>query len=90
MTRYETHGDIYRQQYRRFSRMKVPPCSLCGSKDTASVQVGVVGITIRLAATCQKFKLIPNGPPKGEWFCNHCEKFFDVIKKKTQTKKRPS
>ena len=66
-----------------------PPSNLFVPSYSASVQVGVVGITIRLAATCQKFKLIPNGPPKGEWFCNHCEKFFDVIKTKTQKKKGP-
>jgi hypothetical protein len=38
----------------------------------------VIGITIRLAATCPKFKLIPNGPKPGNWFCNSCGTFFDV------------
>jgi hypothetical protein len=39
----------------------------------ASVQVGVIGLTIRLAATCRKFKLIANGPKPGNWFCNSCQ-----------------
>jgi hypothetical protein len=42
------------------------------------VQVGVICVTIMLAATCPKFKLIPNGPKPGNWFCNSCSRFFDV------------
>ncbi|MFM8708219.1 MAG: hypothetical protein ACKOHK_09090 [Planctomycetia bacterium] len=63
---------------RRFTEMEVPRCTHCGSEDTASVQVGVIGLTIRLAATCRKFKLIGNGPKPGEWFCNSCQKFFNT------------
>ncbi len=70
--------ETYKQIRRRFEAMEVPPCSRCGARDTASVQVGVIGLTIRLAATCRKFKLIPNGPKPGEWFCHACGKFFDV------------
>jgi hypothetical protein len=44
----------------------------------ASVQVGVIGLTIRLAATCRKFKLIANGPKPGNWFCNSCQQFFSI------------
>jgi hypothetical protein len=40
--------------------------------------VGVIGLTIRLAATCHKFKLIGNGPKPGKWFCNSCQKFFNI------------
>jgi len=69
---------VYRENFRRFMQMEVPPCTRCGAGDTASVQVGVIGVTIRLAATCRKFKLIPNGPKPGEWFCNSCNVFFDV------------
>jgi hypothetical protein len=69
---------VYQEQYRRFMQMEVPPCTRCGTSNTASVQVGVVGITIRLAATCSKFKLIANGPKPGDWFCNSCNRFFDV------------
>ena len=80
MAGYETYDpeQVYQEQYRRFMRMEVPPCTRCGSSTTASVQVGVIGITIRLAATCPKFKLIANGPKPGEWFCLSCGRFFDV------------
>jgi hypothetical protein len=40
--------------------------------------VGVIGLTIRLAATCRKFKLIGNGPKPGNWFCNSCQQFFSI------------
>ena len=72
------HEQVYREQYGRFMRLDVPSCPLCSSGNTASVQVGVIGITIRLAATCPKFKLIPNGPKPGHWFCNSCQLFFDT------------
>ena len=43
---------VYQQIYQQFARMEVPPCPRCGTCNTASVQVGVIGLTIRLAATC--------------------------------------
>ena len=55
----------------------LPVCSLCGSEDTAEVGVGLVGYSINLAAATTKFKLIPNGPKPGEYFCNSCNEFFD-------------
>ena len=72
------HDKVYQELYARFIRMEVPPCTQCGSHDTASVQVGVIGLTIRLAATCRKFKLIGNGPKPGKWFCNSCQQFFSI------------
>lgn len=80
MAEFETYDreQVYQEQYRRFMQMEVPPCTRCGACTTASVQVGVIGLTIRLAATCHKFKLIPNGPKPGSWFCNSCQQFFDV------------
>ena len=72
------HDNVYQELYARFIRMEVPPCTQCGSHNTASVQVGVIGLTIRLAATCRKFKLIGNGPKPGKWFCNSCQKFFNI------------
>ncbi len=72
------HDKVYQELYARFMRMDVPPCTQCGSHNTASVQVGVIGLTIRLAATCRKFKLIGNGPKPGKWFCNSCQKFFSI------------
>ncbi|MEN9666060.1 MAG: hypothetical protein RLZZ326_2423 [Planctomycetota bacterium] len=70
--------DVYEKLHRRFTEMEVPRCTFCGGTDTASVQVGVIGLTIRLVATCRKFKLIGNGPKPGEWFCHGCESFFDT------------
>ena len=70
--------ETYKRIHRRFEAMEVPPCGWCVSQDTASVQVGLIGLTIRLAATCRKFKLIANGPKEGEWFCRACGRFFDV------------
>ena len=72
------HDKVYQELYARFIRMEVPPCTQCGSHNTASVQVGVIGLTIRLAATCRKFKLIGNGPKPGNWFCNSCQQFFSI------------
>lgn len=69
---------VYQELYERFTRMEVPACTHCSSRNTASVQVGVIGLTIRLAATCRKFKLIGNGPKPGEWFCNSCQQFFSI------------
>lgn len=62
---------------RHFEDAKLPACSLCGSTDTASVGCGVIGRTIYLASATTKFKLIPNGPRPGEYFCNTCEKYFN-------------
>jgi len=80
MAEYETYDrqQVYKQAYDRFMNIEVPPCTHCGSTRTASVQVGVVWVTIQLAATCPKFKLIPNGPKPGDWFCKSCGHFFDV------------
>jgi hypothetical protein len=59
-----------------FEMAKLPPCAHCGSENTADVQVGVVQYTMNLAAATSKFKLIPNGPKPGKYFCNACKKFF--------------
>jgi hypothetical protein len=72
------HDKVYQELHARFMRMDVPTCTQCGSRNTASVQVGVIGLTIRLAATCSKFKLIANGPKPGNWFCNSCQQFFNI------------
>jgi hypothetical protein len=80
MTDFKTYDreQVYPEIYDRFMRKEVPPCTLCGSLNTASVQVGLIGLTIRLAATCRKFKLIANGPKPGDWFCNSCQQFFST------------
>lgn len=60
-----------------FENAMLPLCSHCGSADTADVQVGVIGRTIHIAGATTKFKLIPNGPRPGRYFCHACDKFFD-------------
>jgi len=66
------------EQYRQFEAAKLPSCSRCGSVDTASVQVGIIGRTIYLAGASKKIKLVPNmSDKKGKYFCNECSKFFD-------------
>jgi hypothetical protein len=66
------------EQLRRFEEAELPSCPHCGSGNTASVQVGVIGRTIYLAASTKKFKLVPNMKDKlGKFFCNACGKFFD-------------
>ena len=58
----------------------LPVCALCGSENTASVGCGIVGRSIYLAAATTKFKLIANGPAPGEYYCNTCNKFFNMSK----------
>jgi hypothetical protein len=66
------------EQQNRFQQAELPPCSHCGSTDTARVQVGITGRTILLAGSTKKFKLVPNMKDRlGKYFCNACSKFFD-------------
>ncbi len=60
----------------RFEQAALPACSHCGSENTADVQCGTIGRTISIAAATTKFKLIPNGPKPGGYFCNACSEFF--------------
>ncbi len=59
-----------------FEHATLPTCSRCGSEDTADVQCGIVGRTINIAAATTKFKLVPNGPKPGNYFCNACNEYF--------------
>ena len=78
------------EQIQRFEAMELPPCPVCGSSDTASVQVGIVGRTIHLAGATSKFHLIPNGNGKGIYFCNVCRQQFDPEKNPPEeTKSKP-
>ncbi|MDQ3006312.1 MAG: hypothetical protein M3R47_13145 [Chloroflexota bacterium] len=66
------------EQLNRFEQAKLPSCPNCGSADTASVQVGIVGRTINLSTLTKKFKLVPNMENRlGKYFCNACGNFFD-------------
>jgi hypothetical protein len=69
------YPDIKKQVY-SFENADLPTCAHCGSEDTASVQIGLIGRTIFLASATTKLKLIANGPKPGEYFCNQCEAFF--------------
>jgi hypothetical protein len=53
----------------------LPSCPSCHSSDTASVQVGIVGRSIELAAATTKVKLVANNPPE-RMFCNACNTYF--------------
>ena len=64
------------EQLSRFENAQLPACALCGSDDTADVQVGIIGRTIYLAGATTKFKLIPNCPKPGTYFCNACGEYF--------------
>ena len=64
----------------RFEALVLPPCPRCGSTKTASVQVGVVGRTICLAAATTKFKLVGNCPKPAEYFCHDCSLWFNPPK----------
>ena len=77
----------YTRILKQYTEMDVPRCTHCGATNTASVQVGIIGLTIRLAATCRKFKLLANGPKPGSWFCNECKAFFDVLSGKSEPSK---
>ena len=66
------------EQIRRFAEADLPSCPHCGSEDTASVQVGMVGRAITIAASTTKVKLVPNAKDKlGIYFCNECGKYFN-------------
>lgn len=61
----------------RFENASLPACTHCGSKNTAVVQIGIMGRTIHIAAATSKIRLIINGPKPGAYFCNACKNFFD-------------
>lgn len=66
------------EDIRYFENAVLPPCPHCGSEDTASVQVGIIGRTININAATRKFFLVPNmSDKKGKYLCRQCGKFFD-------------
>jgi hypothetical protein len=65
-----------REAIRALEQQVLPACARCRSANTAKVHCGVVGRTIYLAAATTKFKLIPNAPKPGAYFCNDCGEFF--------------
>lgn len=69
------------EQVYRFESMEIPSCDKCGSGDTASIQVGLVGRTMYLAMATTKCKLLPNYNGHGIYFCNSCKTQFGPKKK---------
>ncbi len=72
-----TFNEVYEGLLKRYNALDLPQCIHCGSADTATVQCGVIRLTMALSAKCRKFKLVGNGPKPAEWYCNSCEKFFN-------------
>jgi len=73
----DSYPDIT-EQIRRFAEAELPSCPHCGSDNTASVQVGIIGRAITIAASTPKVKLVPNAKDKlGLYFCNACGKYFN-------------
>jgi len=62
---------------RHFEDAELPLCTHCGSGDTASVQIGIIGRTMAIAGMTRKFRLIANGPKPGKYFCLTCKKYYD-------------
>lgn len=69
------------EQIWRFENMDLPACPVCGSPDTASVQVGVIGRTIYIGSATSKIHLMLNGNDEGVYFCNVCRKQFGPSKR---------
>jgi hypothetical protein len=65
------------EQIWRFEQADLPVCPVCGSEDTASVQVGVMGRTINIGASTTKIHLMLNVNGKGMYYCNNCKRQFD-------------
>ena len=57
--------------------LELPSCANCGSANTASVSVGLVGRSMSIAAATTRMKLISNGPSPGRYFCNDCNEFWE-------------
>jgi hypothetical protein len=67
-------------QISEFEAAELPHCSHCESANTADVQVGLIQRTINLTAATTKFRLVPNGPKPGRYFCNDCNQYFGDIR----------
>ena len=70
-------SEVYEEILERYNATDVPQCIHCESPDTASVECGIIGLTMALSAKCRKFKLIGNGPKLAEWYCNEYKQFFN-------------
>ena len=76
LIRMEARRPGIREQIMRFDAANIPVCPGCGSDDTASVQVGVVGRLIEICCATSKVTMVANGPRAGKYWCNSCREFF--------------
>lgn len=58
-----------------YENADIPACPFCSSRNTARVCVGLVSMSMLLAASTTKVHLRANGKP-GEYFCNCCKKYY--------------
>jgi hypothetical protein len=58
-----------------YESLDLPPCSGCGSVDTAAVSAGIVGRSIHVSAATTKMRLLPN-VVSGDYYCNTCTCYF--------------
>ncbi len=57
----------------------LPACVHSGADDTASVGIGIVGRSMRIAGATTKYHLIAGGPKPGAFFCNSCREYFNAV-----------
>lgn len=76
LARWEKQYHGITEQIMRFENAALPPCPKCCSNNTANVQVGFIGRTMKIAAATTKVRFIANGPKPGNYVCNDCNAFF--------------
>jgi hypothetical protein len=62
---------------RAFEAVPLPPCTRCGSSDTALVHLGVTARTALIEIATTKVHLTDHDPIPGRYYCNHCIYYFD-------------
>ena len=77
ITRLEGRYPGIRESILQFEKARLPCCPHCGSDDTADVQIGLIGRTIQIASATTKFRLVPNAPKPGRFFCNTCNQYYN-------------
>jgi len=75
MEQLEKQYPGFKEQVERFESMKLPRCPDCGSGNTASVVVAIIGRTLALDCATTKIHLDPKG--WGSYFCNRCKRYFN-------------
>lgn len=76
IVRLESNYPGITEQIWSLEQADLPACPACGSTDTASVQVGIIGRTINIGAATTKIHLMLNANKDGVYYCNDCRKQF--------------